>query len=313
MEKGNFFIARMKKGEVVEFGPLWNVQNELTLKRAAALLIGHFDFIRSEASTLWDIGSGEGGGLSMNDGVTVCINVLRSIFNHLQNVKRVLLGTLDDDELVKLIDPWARKVGKHFASLSPEQMVQFRALRGVQGQTAGTRRVEEAIRRSEPNFDPPGLKEFLEREKAQTTSRAYEEIRKIEQILQATVLGELRNEFGANEEDWWFSGVPKEVRKKVDDRINEEAGKSGGREQNFDLIDYRSIMHSNWPLFEDTLAKGKGSKENRTKWVVEVNELRKRVMHASKGQSLPITEEQLAHLEEIYRWLEGQIGSQIDE
>ena len=313
MERGAFFIARMKKGEVIEFGPLWSVKNEATLKRTATLLIGYFDFIRSEASELWNMGSGAGGGLSMNDGITVCINVLRSIFHHLQTAKRMPLATLEDDELVEVIEPWARIVGNHFASLSAEQMVQFRALRGVQGQTAGTRRVEEAIRKREPTFDPPGLKEFVEREKAQTTTRAYEEIKKIEQILQSTALSELKSEFGDSEDAWWFAGVPKEVRKKVDDRINEEGGKSGGRQQNFDLIDYRSVLHANWQLFEDTLARGKGSKENRTKWIVEVNELRKRVMHASKGQSLPITEEQLAQLEEIYRWLEGQVGAQVED
>jgi DGQHR domain-containing protein len=312
MEKTEFFIARIKRGEVVEFGPLWNVKNEATLKRAATLLIAYFDFIRTEAQELWDKGAGEGGGLSMNDGVTVCINVLRSIFHHLQAVQRIQLGNLDDDELVKLIEPWARIVGRHFRSLSPEQMIQFRALRGVQGQTTGTRRLEEAIRRVEPTFDPPGLKEFLDREKAQTTHRAYGEIQAIEHILQATILSELRDEFGIKEEEWWFNGVPKEVRKKVDDRINEEAGKGGGREQNFDLIDYRNIMHANWQLFEGTLARGKGAKDVRTKWLVEVNELRKLVMHASKGHSLPITEEQLASLEEIHGWLAGQIGAQPD-
>ena len=88
MERGEFFIARMKKGEVVEFGPLWNGNNEATLKRTVALLEGYFDVIRSEATDLWNKGSGEGGGLSMNDGVTVCINVLRDIFNHIQTVKR---------------------------------------------------------------------------------------------------------------------------------------------------------------------------------------------------------------------------------
>src|SRR5262249_49348721 len=102
-----------------------------------------------------------------------------------------------------------RIVGKHFAFLTPEQMIHFRALRGVQGQTAGTRRLEEAIRKVEPSFDPPGLKDFLEREKAQTTTRAYEEIKAIEHILQGTVLSELKSEFGANEADWWFPGVPK--------------------------------------------------------------------------------------------------------
>ena len=249
----------------------------------------------------------------MNDGVTVCINVLRSIFHHLQTVKRVQLSDLGNGEIIKAIEPWARHVGKHFAALSQEQMIQFRALRGIQGQTAGTRRVEEAIRQADAAFDPPGLREFLDREKAQTSTRAYEEIKVIEEILQATVLSELRNEFGQNEEDWWFPAIPKGVRKKIDDRINEEAGKSGGREQNFDLIDYREIIHSNWTLFEGTLARGKGSKDNRTKWIVEVNDLRKPVMHASRGQSLPITEEQLALLEEIHNWLDRAVGAQAEE
>ena len=196
--------------------------------------------------------------------------------------------------------------------MSAEQMAQFRALRGVQGQTAGTRRLEQQINRADASFDPPGLREFLEREKAQTTTRAYEQIKSIEYILQATVVSELKNEFGADGEEWWFAGVPKPVRKKVDDRRNEEAGKSGEREQNFDLIDYRPIILDNWELFEATFARGKGNKESRTKWIVDVNELRKPVMHASRGQSLPITEEQVAYLEEIHEWLRAQILEQTE-
>lgn len=127
-----------------------------------------------------------------------------------------------------------------------------------------------------------------------------------------TVLTELKSEYGDQEHDWWFNGVSTGVRKKVDDRINEEAGKKGGREQNFDLIDYRQIILANWPLFEKNLGRGKGSKESRTKWIVEVNDLRKPVMHASRGQSLPITEEQLALLHEVRQWLEGQVADEAE-
>jgi DNA sulfur modification protein DndB len=312
MNKAGFFIAHTKKGAVVEYGPLWDTNNEAILKRTVSILTAYFDGIRAEAAGLWDLGSSEGGGLAMNDGVTVCINVLRSVLYHLQNTKRIRLSTLNTGELIEVIVPWAKIVGKYFLSLTSDQMIQFRALRGIQGQTTGTRRLEEAIQRVQADFDPPGLGEFLKREKAQTTSRAYEEIKAIEQVLQSTVLGELKSEFGSNEEDWWFAGVPKGVRKKVDDRINEEAGKSGGREQNFDLIDYREIIHENWILFESTLGRGTSKKENRTKWIVEVNDLRKRVMHASKGQSLPITEEQLGLLEDVRRWLVSQVDTQQD-
>lgn len=308
MEKTGFFIARTKGGQVMEYGPLWGGNNETTLRRTIHVLIGYFDAVRQEAAAIWELGSAQGGGLAMNDGVTVAINTLRSILYHLQVVKNVKLGDLSDDEVVEVIRPLARLVGQHFAAMTPEQLTQFRALRGVQGQTTGTRRVEEAIRRTEPSFNPPELAEFLEREKAQTTTRAFQVIQKVEQVLQSTILSELKDEFGSTVEGWWFSGVPKGVRKKVDDRINEEGGKKGGREENLDLIDYRDIVQINWSLFEPTLSRGKGSKEARTKWIFEVNELRKPVMHASKGVSLPITEEQLAFLEEIESWLQEQIS-----
>jgi DNA sulfur modification protein DndB len=313
MEKAGFFVARVRKGTVLEYGPLWDHDNQATMQRTIALLIGYFDVIKSEAADLWEKGSGEGGGLSMNDGVTVCLNLLRSIFHHLQTVKRIKLADLATAELLSVVEPYAKKVGKYFQALSVEQMVQFRALRGIQGQTTGTRRVEESLQISESAFDPPGLREFLSREKAQTTTRAFEQLQAIERILQSTILSELKSEFGEDETGWWFSGVPKSVRKKIDDRINEEGGKGGGREDKFDLIDYRDIAEANWPLFEPTLARGKGNKQAKTKWLVEVNDLRKPVVHASRGQSMPITEEQLAFLEEIHVWLQAQFTEPLVE
>ena len=98
------------------------------------------------------------------------------------------------------------------------------------------------------------------------------------------------------------------VRKKVDDRINEDQGRGGGREQNFDFIDYREIVQGNWTLFEGIFGDGKGSKDARTRWMTEVNEIRKKAVHASKGVHLPITAEQLAFLEEKLAWLEGRVG-----
>src|SRR6185437_15713688 len=110
------------------FGPLWAVKNEATMKRTIALLTSYFDSIRLEARELWDKGSSEGGGLAMNDGVTVCINVLASILEHLKSKKRVDLVDLNSSELAELVTPWAQRVGRYFSSLSAEKMTQFRAL-----------------------------------------------------------------------------------------------------------------------------------------------------------------------------------------
>ena len=307
MDNRGFFVSKLRKDVVVEYGPLWAKDNNAILKRTSEVLAGYFTTISEEARIFWQLGAAAGGGLAMNDGVTVCINILRSVFHHLQNVKRIDLSTLSDAELCEAIKLWALFVGKYFASRTAEQLAQFRSFRGVQGQTAATRRLEEYIRKSKSDFDPPGLNEFLQRERAQTTTRAFEEIQTIESILQATVISELKSEFGTDESAWWFPAVPKSVRKKVDDRINEDGGKKGGREANFDLIDYREMIHQNWLLFEGRLARGKGAKDNRTKWISEINELRKPVMHASKGTTLPITEEQLSVLQDTREWLQNQV------
>jgi hypothetical protein len=118
-----------------------------------------------------------------------------------------------------------------------------------------------------------------------------------------------KREYTSTPDDWWFSGVPVNVRKKVRERIEEAQGKTGRAEENFDLVDYRAIIQhpTNWPLFKDVLCKD-GGKDKGTKWIVDVNEIRKVVMHASRGLHLPVKPEQVAYLENHLDWL-PQIGA----
>jgi len=304
--KTEFFIARTKKGQVLEYGPLWTGDTTTTLKRTVRLLSGWFDIIRQEAASVWDLGAGPGGGLAMNDGMTVCINVLRSVVQHLDG-RGLKLTELDDNELVTAVQPFGRVLGRYFGAMSTQQLAEFRSLRGVQGQTAGTRHCQATLHNEYPDFNPPGLGEFLEQEKAETSQQAYVVITRIEKMLQAAVLDELKREFGADENGWWHQGVPQAVRKKVALRIEEE-GSIRDKGANLDLIDHRDIVVKNWQLFDSYLAYGaKGSKDARTKWIADVNEIRKLVMHASKGMHIPVTMDQLAYLESVETWLRGQL------
>ncbi len=68
----------------VEYGPLWTGDNDRTLRRGVRLLNAWFQAIRDAVPEWWGLGSADGGGLAMNDGITVCIGVLRggaSAFN----------------------------------------------------------------------------------------------------------------------------------------------------------------------------------------------------------------------------------------
>ena len=302
----DFYISSPKK-DIEEYGPLWSDSGyDATQKRTEYILNNWFGTIQEAAPDWWNAGAGEGGGLAMNDSVTACINVLRSVFQHFI-ARGDNLIVLNDQELFEQVQPYAIALSNYLGSLSEEDRQRFRALRGIQGQTARTRRCQQAIHESISLFDPPGLREFMETEKAQTNIKAKAIIDRIEKILQTTILEELRREFGSDETQWWTEGIPKSIRTKVSLRSEEDDSKRGGKEYYFDLIDYRNIIMANWDQFNKLLGFGKGNsgKEKRTAWISEVNESRRIVAHGSSGRS--VTLDQLAQLEEYEMWLNNQI------
>ena len=270
IEKTEFFIAKERHGHVVDYGPLW----------------------------------------AGDDGVITCINVLRSVFQHLD---RHRLVHLDNEDLFEVIKKYAVALGEYLGSQSEQERKSFRDLRGVQGQTRRTRNCQAAIRQKLPIFTPPGLDQFIQQEKAQTNVRAKEIIDYIERRLQRVILEELRRECGDDESGWWMIGVPKPVRLKVSQRFEEEGGKRGGKEHYFDLIDYSKIALQNWALFESILAYGKAgsSKEKRLSWLNFVNEKRNIVAHPSAAVTLTL--EDLSQLEEYQRWLDSNISVPLPE
>jgi DNA sulfur modification protein DndB len=305
IEKTEFFIAKERHGHVVDYGPLWAGDNSATLKRAEFILKGWLNTVRLAASDWWNRGAGEDGGLAMNDGVITCINVLRSVFQSLHTEKLV---QLDNDDLLEVTKKYSVALGEYLAALSEQERKSFRDLRGVQGQTRRTRNCQAAIRQKIPSFNPPGLDQFIQQEKAQTNVRAKEIIDDIERQLQKVILEELRRECGDDEPGWWMLGVPKPVRLKVSQRFEEEGGQRGKKESYFDLIDYSKIALQNWQVFEPILGYGKsGSKEKRLGWLTFVNEKRNIVAHPSAAVTLTL--EEVAQLEEYQNWLSNQISA----
>jgi hypothetical protein len=304
MEKAEFYVAKEKKGHILEYGPLWTGDNDATLKRTEYILNRWLNTIRVATSEWWNRGAGEGGGLAMNDGVITCINVLRSVVQYLDNKKLI---QYDNEDLGEMLQKYAVALGAYLASFSEQERRVFRDLRGIQGQTRRTRNCQQAIRQTIPDFNPPGLDQFIQQEKAQTNIKGKEIIDRIERMLQTVVLEELRRECGEEETGWWMTGVPKTVRVKVSERFEEDEGKRGSKEHYFDLIDYAKIALQNWELFEPILAFEKtGKKESRIHWLNIVNEKRNIVSHPSSAVTL--TFDDLAALEEYERWLAAKVS-----
>jgi DNA sulfur modification protein DndB len=312
LEKQGFYVVKELKSHVIEAGPLWAGTNEETLTRTTVVVKGWLGIIRDGAPDWWDLGSAEGGGFAMNDSIVACINVLKSVLNHLELSGRKLLQ-LTPAELVEAIRPYALVLGHYFGNLTSDERKRYRDLRGSQGQTARTRRCQQAIREKFPKFNPPGLDEFVSGEKEQTNLRAKQIIDRIEIMLKKLVIDELKQEFSTDENAWWQEGVPKPVRLEVTKRQENDDNRRGAREAYFDLIDYRSIALNNWSLFQNLLGYGKKneSKDKQTKWLVEINEWRNQVAHASSGVVLRV--DSLSQLESYKNWLENRVTAVSDD
>jgi DGQHR domain-containing protein len=306
LDRSDLFLANMKGDEVLEYGPLWTGTNEKSFKRTVLVLREWFSFISKPALDWWEKGSGEGGGLAMNDPIIACLVAMRSVMEHLE-MGKLRLRDLDTEELIGLLQPYGETIGAFLANLSEDERKVFRDKRGVQGQTWRRRQYEKAIRAKFSTFNPEGLEQYIEGEKAQTTQRAKQAIDHIETNLQTMILEELKRECGPEENEWWMVGVPKNVRLKVSERCEDDDNKRGGKEFYFDLIDYKHIVaySQNWLLFEPILGFGKGGKDKKLDWLDYVNEKRKLVAHASASVVLPVQD--LIRLQEIEQWLESQL------
>ena len=108
IDKTEFHIAKIKHDHVLEYGPLWAGDNDSTLKRTVHILSSWLGAIRSSVPDWWDRGAGEGGGLAMNDGITTCIMVLRSVFQQLDTQKLI---RLDNEDLFAYIRGYADALG----------------------------------------------------------------------------------------------------------------------------------------------------------------------------------------------------------
>jgi len=306
IEKKGFFIAKERGGHVLEYGPLWAGDNNETLKRATFILNCWISEVSNLNKHWWDLGSGVGGGLSMNDGVATIIAILRTLFDLLEK-KGLKLVTYTTQELADVIKPYGAVLGRYLATLNENQRKAFRDLRGIQGLTYRTMQSQVGMHELMPEFNPDGLEEWQNLQKQQTNKNAKEIIDHIELTLQKDVINELKYNIGIEDEMWWYEGVSQGIRTKVSNRMEEDKNKRGGKEFYFDLLDYKKIMHDNWEIFEKKFGFGKGGKDKRTEWLDFINEVRRIVAHASSGKTVSL--EHYQRLQTLNQWL----GTQTDE
>jgi len=249
LERSELFVAAKQRGKAIVHGPFFDHDQAKCLARTVRILNSWFGEFQGPNREWWEAGSGSGGGLAMNDSVVAMIRLLRSVVEFLER-RGMHLVTKSAEEVAKILSPYAQQASVHLSKFNEGERLHYRSQYGEQARTSRMRVMQEAILQTQPDFDPAGLAQFLRDREANTQGQARELIDLIEKELQSFIVSKLKDEYGEDDDLWFYEGVPPTNRKKVRDRIDEGKGKTGSFEHNFDLVDYQAIALFRWNLFE---------------------------------------------------------------
>lgn len=304
MQQPEFFLTHTKGGLVP--GAFWTKDPIKTVKRAAEVVNAWVGASVALARENWDLGREPGGALGMNDSVVALIWTLRSVIRSFLD-RGMQVYDLTTEEVLSEIAPYADELAEAFGKYSASDFEYYRSLRGIQGQTQRMRELQLVLHGKFPKFKPEGLAEYIESRDKNAMAEARELLDRIELALHKHIVGTLKATFGEEEAGWWYQGVPKAMRARILQEINEE-GRDSPKDSRFTLIDYRTIVQDKWNLFKDTMGQEKAtvSKERRTAWMAKINEIRKFAAHPTKGMAKL---EDVQYLREQWEWLQAQLSA----
>jgi len=177
--------------------------------------------------------------------------------------------------VIDSIEPYARTAGSFFDALSIDEITSIRRHYGTGAPAEIAYSIGRAIRDYSPDFEPEGLLDWIDRKSRVDVAEAQRLCTDLEGRLFSSIVGRMKQEYG--EEGWWRE-IPLNVRKDAAARREEES-EDHPPETFLHLIDLRTIIESKWPLFQQTYAVGTGSKAEKTKWLVQLNEIRRKADH----------------------------------
>ena len=256
------------------------------LDKSLFVLSGCLGLFQDSLPEHWKLGDAPGGYLCTNNSVRAIFLVIKDLCDHVSVSIGDDLYNLSDEDILEHLSPYLRVLIGFFSAASMEDIQSFRktgsSLTAVRQQSYG---MEAQIRESFPSFRPSGLVEYLESRDEKGTALAAAVIRTIHGKLFSYIIETLKENYGTKDKAWWIKGVPLDIRKKCTAEW-EAKDRQDTEESNLYLISYIEICRDNWNLFKEVISLGEKDRDNSkkcTKWIRDLNELRKITAHPERG------------------------------
>ena len=299
------FFGKVKGKRLIKSGYLTDVNYEETLTKSFIFFRECFGYVEDELNEQWNAGSGEGGFIAMNIGVSGIFRTIDQILDHLVKLKNLCPEDMSGQELAEAVIPYLIPVTEFIKGLTPEELKKLRSYFGSGATEKVLWEFLRAIHEENEEFNPKGLDQWIKEHTGEFNLPSWDLGHNcIEPLIDGFIKQQLKKEYGENA--WWNRGISKEIQKKcADARID-----TGSDEPDHNFlctIHYRGIINDNWPLlgaYFTPPGMENSKKEKRLSWLVELNIIRQRYSHPQRDV---ITEDEYNFLVELYDWLQVQL------
>lgn len=301
------YFGKLKGDHLIKSGHLTDIDHEHTFRKAYQFFNDIFLQIETSLNDQWASGSGEGGFIAMNIGVSAIFRTVDRILEFLTIDRQLEPEKLNGRELATKVSPYLEPVIDFVRELDLEGRTKLRRLFGSGATEKVVWEFLYAINKKFNEFNPTGLSQWIKDNSGEFNIPSYElGHKRIEPLIDNFIKSKLKQEFG--EKHWWINGVPKEIQKKCANNKIEEG--STEPEDNFlNTIHYLTIIEKQWGLLGNYFTPpGMESekKAHRIAWLKKFNQIRKKYSHPQREN---VSEEEYIFLVELNEWLTHKLDN----
>ena len=169
-----------KKNVIIKDGTFDTGTNQGTCDLLYPFLESCLRYVKNGASEEWDRGDNNDGMLTMNRGIQAVIRVINDIVNHLVERKEIFPKEQKTDDLVKQVAFYLDPLNEYLSNLTVQERKDLRGYFGGGADTRFWRAFQREIAKVRTDFNPEGLKEYLENEAKTYNSDSVTYLREIE-------------------------------------------------------------------------------------------------------------------------------------
>lgn len=309
LKRSHFLSVYGKNNVIVTDGSFDVGDNQATVDLLYPFLEACFKVIKTNCETEWLLG--EQGILTINRGIQAVIRIIDDIVIHLINQKKISPKLQSIESMVDEVEYYLEPLMSYINSIDDGSRKELKGFLGGGADNKFWRSFQKVIAEKRDDFEPEGLREYIENETKQYNSESREYLSYIEERVKEVISQALNSYYG---DKWMIKGLPKTIYKNAEKIASDRnyellSNDEDGEIEAWDCINLSDckeivIYSHNWSeIFESIMTrpedKNLSTKDQKTEWMTIMS---KEINKMSK-QTYSVPKSTFEMISEVYNWL----------